>query len=129
MSVRSVLVGFVVLVAAAGCVPSPGPGDVTLLEVRDDVVGLRPVRLDALRPVGDDVVEAEFRAGAQPCVAVGRVDVAETEDDVAVTVWVGTPSDQVGTVCVQIVQRYAVRAALDAPVGDRALVDGSLQLT
>jgi hypothetical protein len=115
-----------IMVVSAGCVPSPDGGHATLLPVRDDVVDLRPVALESMRAVGGSEVEAQFLGGPSPCTAVGRVDVDETPSSVTVTVWVGTPADQQGTVCSAVLQRYAVRAPLASPLGDRALLDGSL---
>jgi hypothetical protein len=114
------------LVVAAGCVPAapsdPGPIHVS---VRDDVVDLTPVRLVSLRAVDESVVEARYWSGIEPCTAVGRIDVVETDTTVTVKVWIGTPESERDTVCIMIAELHAVRVQLEEPVGDRALIDGA----
>lgn len=91
---------------------------------RDDVTNLHRVPLQSLVAAGEQTVEARFVSGVQPCTAVGRVDVVETESTVTVTVWIGTPASEKNTVCVAITQLHSVRASLGSPLGDRQLIDG-----
>jgi hypothetical protein len=60
-----------------------------------------------------------------PCLGVDHVDVKETPDRVALTLYQGTPPSMVGMACIEIAMVAAVRVDLSSPLGDRTVVDGS----
>jgi hypothetical protein len=60
-----------------------------------------------------------------PCLGVDHVDVKETPDRVAITLYQGTPPSMVGMASIEIEMLAAVRVDLSSPLGDREVVDGS----
>jgi hypothetical protein len=62
-----------------------------------------------------------------PCLGVDHVDVNETPDRVALTLYQGTPPSMIGMACIEIAMLAAVRVDLSSPLGDRTVVDGSPQ--
>jgi len=62
-----------------------------------------------------------------PCLGVDHVDVNETPDRVAITLYQGTPRSLMGSACPEIAMLAAVRVTLSSSLGDRMVVDGSPQ--
>lgn len=96
-------------------VVTPAPGETVRTE---------PVELEAAI-VTDDGITVLLWGGVAPCFVVDTVEVTETDEDVTVTVTAGAHQDDPDAICIQIAHRYGVEIALDAPLGDRAVVDGS----
>jgi len=64
--------------------------------------------------------------GGPPCAVVGRVEVAESQDRVTITLWVGRRADaQCDGPQPQVAYPFVTRVALEAPLGKRAVRDGA----
>jgi hypothetical protein len=75
-------------------------------------------------PSADDMTLTVSFWGS-PCLGVDHVDVNETPDRVAITLYQGTPPSMVGMACIEIAMLAAVRVDLSSPLGNRTVVDGS----
>jgi hypothetical protein len=114
----------------------PGPGDPGATEPpagTDPVTptpGLldpRPTAIDSVAVVagGDgDKLEVAFYNGIRECYGLDRVEVEETDGSVTIGVFTGSvpPGDQV---CIEIAELQVTVVTLDAPLGDREVVDAS----
>jgi hypothetical protein len=103
---------------------APGPSVGTLqVEPRDGLVDVRPHAWDRAEPTGPRTVRVEFYGGVEECEGLARVDVDEAPDRVTITLFTGrVPTAEV---CIEIAVLKAVMVTLDAPLGERALVDGA----
>jgi hypothetical protein len=89
-------------------------------------VDLHPTRFESAAPAGDSSLAVRYWSGVAPCSVLGRVDVEETATTVRVTLWVGrAASAGPGTACITLAAYYEVVVGLDAPLGDRTVVDGA----
>ncbi len=75
--------------------------------------------------VRDASVDVVFSGGTAPCFVVDRVETDESESGVIVTVFVRTEGDASTDCSAQEVTTQVVTVDLAAPLGDRALLDGS----
>ena len=75
--------------------------------------GLRRLRIGFMMPAGPD------------CFGVSAIDVVESGDAVSVTLTVAPSDDPLAGVCPPEELRAATEIELQAPVADRALLDGS----
>jgi hypothetical protein len=83
----------------------------------------RRVRWRAVQAAGD-VVVVEVQAGGAPCDAITDVDVAESADDVELTIWAGrTPGARCRGVPA-LLGTFRVRVPLAEPLGERSLRRG-----
>jgi hypothetical protein len=87
----------------------------------------RPTAIDsvAVAAGGDgDKLEVSFYNGVRECYGLDRVEVDESDDSVTIGVFTGSlpPGDQV---CIEIAELQVTVVALDAPLGDRVVVDAS----
>lgn len=95
--------------------------------VMDPVAGQRERRLPwtVVRPSPDTLV-VEVAAGGPPCDAVTGVDVVESDDRVAVTVWAGRVPGATGCEgpVPALLGTFWVRVPLAAPLGTRVVTPG-----
>jgi hypothetical protein len=107
----------------AGTVPGAGP---TRVEPDPDAQDPRPVTFDpTMAQATDGGVLVRFYSGIAPCYVLQRVEVAETDETVAVGLFVGNLSGGEDIACIQIAMLYEVEIDLAAPLGDRTLVDAN----
>jgi hypothetical protein len=83
-----------------------------------------PVLLESAVVDGDRVVVA-FWGGVDPCFVTDTLEVVESDTEVVVTLTAGPAGDPATISCIAIAQLYGVQIQLDAPLGDRLLLDGS----
>jgi hypothetical protein len=101
--------------------PDPGP---TALPVspRPGLVDVRPQAWDRAEVVGPRRLRVEFYGGVEECEGLDRVEVEETRKRVTVSLFVGrVPTAEV---CIEIAVLKSVVVRVDAPIGDRDIVDG-----
>jgi hypothetical protein len=91
------------------------------------VVDLRKTRFDrATAGKGTELVVRYTAGGRLDCAKLGRVDVAESDDAVTVTVQLGRlPAAQCGGVQPMIAASFETTVTLTAPLGGRQVRDGS----
>jgi hypothetical protein len=102
--------------------PDPGP---TALPVspRPGLVDVRPQVWDRAEPAGPRRLRIEFYGGVEECEGLDRVEVEETRKAVTVTLFVGlVPTAEV---CIEIAVLKSVTVRVDAPIGERDILDGS----
>ncbi|HEX6400837.1 MAG TPA: hypothetical protein VF108_10280, partial [Actinomycetota bacterium] len=94
--------------------PTPGMADV------------RPHIFDHVS-VNDDgsSVTVFFWSGVEPCYVLDHVDVAEGPDAITITLFEGRDASASDVACIEIALLKKVVVPLDAPVGDRRIVDGA----
>jgi hypothetical protein len=116
--------------AGAGASPDPGgsppPGDSPPPSdaPADAEDGTLPI--DAYAEVGERGLALVYTNGVAECYGtVGRPRVTETADAVTVTLPRTPPTGGPDTACVEIALIDSVQVALAAPLGDRAVLDGS----
>ena len=103
----------------------PPGGEAVLVEPRPGLDGVSITAIDSAVLVDDTTLEVRFYNGVQPCNGVDHVTVDETPTGVTVEVRVGSNPDAGGVACIEIAELQGVRVTLDAPLGDRAVVDAS----
>lgn len=102
-----------------------GGGNDGLINPTPGLNGVTASAIDSAVLVADDKLEVAFFNGVRDCYGVDRVEVEETDVEVTVTVFTGTLPAAVGRACIEIAELQKVVVALDAPLGERTLVDGS----
>lgn len=108
------------------CLP-PDAGEPELVTPRPGMADVRPIPWERAEPVGDARLRVHWTGGVEPCYVLDRVEVTETAETVTVTLFQGSdptaPPDQA---CIEIGVFKAVEVDLEAPLGDRTVVDGAL---
>lgn len=114
------------IVAPPG-VSEPGdPGEIERVTPTGDAVMVRTLQFDPSEAEAtDSAVLVRFWGGIAPCFVLDRYEVEETDDAVTVGLYAGTEPGAEDVACIEIAVRYEVEVPLAAPLGDRALVDGS----
>ncbi|CAN5762268.1 hypothetical protein BH10ACT9_BH10ACT9_02390 [soil metagenome] len=101
-------------------VPAPA-GRMTFVD-NPAIVDSHPQGIESWNRLPDDhAVAVQFTTGTPECFGV-HVEVQETTDIVAVKLRSGTLPEAVGRACTMIAVFGTVTAALQTPVGDRAVV-------
>ena len=103
----------------------PGDGGPLLVGPTPGLDGVVNVALDSAELVADDKLEVAFYNGVTECYGVDRVEVLETDDEVTISVFTGGLPLEGDVACIDLAQLQAVAVTLDAPLGDRPLIDGS----
>ena len=103
----------------------PGDGGPGLVGPTPGLDGVVPAAIDSARSVADDKLEVAFYNGVPECYGVDRVEVDETDTEVTVSVFTGSLPLDGEVACIEIAVLQAVAVTLDAPLGERTLVDGS----
>ena len=104
--------------------PTPAPGPTALnVSPRPGLVDIRPHLWDRFEQVGPRRLRIEFYGGVEECEGLDRVEVDETANRVAVSLFVGRVPE--AEVCIEIAVLKSVIVRVDAPIGDRKVVDGN----
>jgi hypothetical protein len=106
--------------------PAPGPTtSPTALAVtpRPGLVDIRKHIWDRAEPVGPRQVRVEFWGGIEECEALDHVDVDESPERVAITLFTGRVPT--ADVCIEIAVLKSFTVTLDDPVGEREILDGA----
>ena len=117
--------------AGAGASPDPGgtpPSPDSSPPPTDGQAGAEDgtLRIDAYAEVGERQLALVYTNGVAECYGtVGRPRVTETAEAVTVTLPRTPPTGEEDTACVEIALISSVEVALAAPLGDRAVLDGS----
>lgn len=104
--------------------PDPGPGVVV---AEPGLLNPVPSAIESAAVVDDGdgtKLEVRFYNGIEECYGLDRVEVEETPEQVTIGLFTGgrPPGDQV---CIDIAELVATVVTLDAPLGDREVVDAS----
>lgn len=86
--------------------------------------GVHPVAWDRAKPNGD-VVRVFYWSGVEPCYVLDHVDVEETRRRVTITLFEGHTDTDEDVACIEVAVLKYTDVSLDAPVGDRAVKDGT----
>ena len=70
-------------------------------------------------------VRAAWYSGVEPCSVLDRVRVEETDTTVTITIREGSDPTQPDVACIELAVLRGTRVQLDAPLGDRDLIDGA----
>jgi hypothetical protein len=73
----------------------------------------------------DGGVVVPFWGGVPPCFVLARYEVHETAQQVTIALFAGHDASAEGVACIEIAKRYEVKVPLDAPLGNRAVVDAN----
>jgi hypothetical protein len=115
-----------------------GDDDVVCVEAPcDDAAAPIEPTGDALNPIPTAIVghtasadgtslDVTFYMGVEECNRLDRVEVEETDTTVTITIFTGANPDAAGVACIEIAELRSTTVELDAPLGDRTVVDGSL---
>lgn len=104
--------------------PTPAPGPTALsVSPQPGLVDVRPHIWDRFEQVGPRRLRIEFSGGVEECEGLDRVEVDETANRVAVSLFVGRVPE--AEVCIEIAVLKSVIVRVDAPIGDRKVVDGN----
>jgi hypothetical protein len=102
------------------------PGGPAIVAPEPGLLNPNPSAIDSVVAVeGEgDKLEVRFYNGIQACYGLDRVEVDETDERVTIGIFTGVrpPGDQV---CIDIAELQATIVTLDAPLGDREVVDAS----
>lgn len=94
--------------------------------VHPDAQDLRIRPFDrALSDETDDSFHVLLAVGREPCYALGRIDVDESATEVTITVFEGHLPTEGETACPDDARLASVPIDLDAPLGDRDVIDGA----
>ncbi|MGH8898806.1 MAG: hypothetical protein ACRDZ4_17755 [Egibacteraceae bacterium] len=97
------------------------------MEPRPGVANAGPVAWERA-DVGRDgrILQVLWRSGPEPCFVLDRVESVQSPQAVTVTLYEGRdPTLSADAFCPAILVTKAVTVALDAPLGDRKVVDGA----
>ena len=107
----------------------PEPGDTRPERVDPQPGQADPQPISFVRAVpqnGDDTtLRVVFWSGVEPCYVLDRVEVDETPERVTITLYQGRSPDQENIACIEIALKKFTLVSLDAPLGDREVVDGA----
>lgn len=104
---------------------APVGGEARIVHPTPGLVGVVEATLDSAVLRDGNKVEARFYGGVADCYGVDHVDVVESPTDVTITVFTGSPPEAAARTCIEIAELQAVIVPLDAPLGDRVVLDGS----
>ena len=97
------------------------------VEPRQGLVDVVPHIWDRAKATDPMHVRVEFYGGVEECEGLDRVEVDETAETVTITLYTGrVPSAEV---CIEIAVLKAITVDLDAPLGDREIIDGAATKT
>jgi hypothetical protein len=106
------------------------PGTTAGAEVvkpRKGMDNLHTVTIDKTEVRGEKTIRVYFYGGVEPCSVLDSVEVSETAKTITITLRSGSDPAHPDAMCIQIAKYKAVDVTLDAPVGDREIVDGSAE--
>jgi hypothetical protein len=108
--------------------PTPIPGPTyEEVEPRQGLVEVVPHIWDRAEPIAPKRIRVLFYGGVEECEGLDRAEVDETDEVVTITLYTGrVPTAEV---CIEIAVLKAVTVKLDAPLGDREILDGAATKT
>lgn len=127
---RRLLVMTSACMLAFACAPAPGSPsgpEVRQVEPRPDMANVGPVTWERA-DVGKDgrTLQVLWRSGPEPCFVLDRVEFVQSPQAVTVTLYEGRdPTLSADAFCPAILVTKATTVALDAPLGNRKVIDGS----
>lgn len=103
------------------------PSGAQRVEPQPGMADVRPQVFDTEHPpeAVDGGVLVRFYGGVAPCFVLDHYDVAETRRDVTITLFAGSDPSSPDVACIEIAALYEVMVPLDAPLGDRTVIDGA----
>jgi hypothetical protein len=113
---------------SSGGPASPGQPGATPSAVTPVGDTLEPHKVQWLsaEPTGDGTaLVITWWSGVEPCTVLDRVDVAESADQVTVTLWEGRDRRHPDAMCIAIAVKKQTTVKLSAPLGHRKVVDGA----
>ena len=102
----------------------PGGGGPQTVTPRPGMADVHPVAWRRSTADGSSVT-VRFYSGVEPCNVLDRVEVAETDASVTITLYEGSDPARPGAACIELAVLKAVTVELDRPLGDRRLIDGA----
>lgn len=106
----------------------PGTADTAeVVEPRPGMDNTHTVAIDRTEVRGQKIIRVYFYGGVEPCSVLDSVEVEETSRTITITLRSGSDPAKPDAMCIQIAKYKAVDVTLDAPVGEREIVDGSAQ--
>ena len=123
-----------VLMALAACAAPSGTEragcnaewlDAPAVAARGDGIEEQSLTIECIEPIGPRRVQIGFHLPAAPsCHLLSRVELVESADAVSITL-IGTVSDDPNAgACAEETRRVLTEVDLQAPIADRALLDG-----
>jgi len=105
---------------------TPVPVDPSITVPTPGMANVRSRTFDTAM-IGDDdrTVTIDYYSGIEPCSALDHIDVVETADTVTITLYEGNDPSGDNVVCPDIAIAKRTVVTLDAPLGDRTIVDGA----
>ena len=102
-----------------------GPGGAKLVTPQSSAASVIPGHWHKAKLVDQDTVRVFFWGGVEACSVLDSVDVRYGPDQVALTLFQGTPADAAAKVCPELAVLKVVEVDLTEPLGGRELVDGA----
>lgn len=102
-----------------------GPGGAKLVTPQQDAASVIPGHWHKAKLIDDDTVRVFFWGGVEECSVLDSVDVRYGPDQVALTLFQGTPAGAAAKVCPELAVLKVVEFDLTQPLGGRKLVDGA----
>jgi hypothetical protein len=103
----------------------PGGGGARVVSPTPGLDGVVPAAIDSARALDGNKLEVRFYSGVEDCYGLERVDVEESDAEVLVSVFTGSRPEARDVACIEIAELVATVVTLDAPLGDRTVVDAS----
>lgn len=111
-----------------GLQPEPVPMP-SVVEPTPGMVGVRPISFASgsayVSPDDSRVIVVDYWSGIEPCYVLDHIEVAEGDDSVTITLFEGSDPAAGDAICIEIGVFKRVLVTLDAPLGDRRIVDGA----
>jgi hypothetical protein len=108
--------------------PTTPGGGAQRVEPHPGTANMRPQTFDTTEQppkATDGGVLVRFYGGVAPCFLFDHYEVEETSDSVTITLYAGSDPAQPDAVCIEIAALYEVLVPLDAPLGNRQVIDGA----
>ncbi len=104
----------------------PGELEPEIVVPRAGMHDVQPISFEDVEQIGESELRVYFWSGVEPCSVLDSVDVVETDEQVTITLLQGYEEvDGEPPVCIMLAVYKAVDVTLDAPLGDREVIDGA----
>ena len=101
-----------------------GVGGAELVEPTPGLDSVTIAAIDSVAFVDSTTLEVHFYNGVEPCYGVDHVTVVtDAADAVTIEVGVGLNPDAGAVACIELAQLQGVQITLDAPLGERSVID------
>jgi hypothetical protein len=101
------------------------PGGAKLVTPQRNAASVIPGHWHKAKLVDQDTVRVFFWGGVEACSVLDSVDVRYGPDQVALTLFQGTPASAAAKICPELAVLKVVEVDLTEPLGGRKLVDGA----